>query len=255
MTGHASAARPPHPARAALKTTFLFGLFLLLPVRNGAAQSINGTTGLVTIPTAELLDDGVVVFGANYVDKEYNVRSRDDNQHRYFITLGYLPFLEVSLRLTRNYMMRLDNHPMQWPGDRGASVRLRVLREKGIRPSLVLGAHDFLSAFGGTRDETVWFNALYIAGTRKIKPDRFPVTFGMHMGYGTDWMKAKHHEFTGFFGGVSAEYGGFSTFMLEYDGEKMNGGMQFVLFRHFQMMMALLNMDSFSGGASFIFTI
>jgi hypothetical protein len=234
---------------------WIFPLFMLLilPRQNSMTQSLNGTTGLVAIPTAGMMNDGQMMFGMNYTDKEYNVRLRSYNQHRYYITMGYLPFLEVSLRLTRNYAIKLDNPPVQWPGDRGASVRLRFLKEKKYSPSLVLGAHDFFSAFGVT--EAVWFNALYLVGSKNLQLERLPITFGLNLGYGTDRMKAQHHEFIGLFGGLSMKYRDFATIMLEYDTEKINGGMRLVFFRHVQILLALLNMNSFSGGASYVFTL
>lgn len=242
-----------HGWNPVIRQALLFLLMLVSP-QFARSQSLNGTTGLVTVPTAGILSDGQVRFGANYVDKEYNVRTHEHNQHRYFITLGYLPGLEVSLRLTRNHMVRLEHsQEQQWPGDRGASVRLRVSGEKGYRPSLVLGAHDFLSAFGGS--EAVWFNALYLAASKNIQYGEGPVAFGFNLGYGTDWMKATHHEFVGVFGGLSMEYGDIATLLLEYDTKKVNGGMRFEFFRHVQILLALLNMDSFSAGASVSFSL
>jgi hypothetical protein len=216
--------------------------------RTVTAQSLNGTTGLIAIPTAEILRDGQIQFGANYVDKEYNVRSSQNNQHRYFATLGYLPFLEVSLRWTRNYRIRFEKPPQEWPGDRGASVRVKFLSEKGRRPSLVLGAHDFFTAFG--EQEAVWFNSFYLVGTKNIQCGGLPAHIGVHMGYGTDWLKAKHHDFVGLFGGVSMKYKCFPMFMLEYDAEKVNGGIRII-----QVSAAFLNMNSFSCGASGSWTL
>jgi hypothetical protein len=241
--------------RRALTLGLLAAGLTALPIRTGSAQSINGTTGLVTVPTGGLLNDGEVLIGANVLDREYNVRSGAHDQHRYFVTMGFLPFLEVSVRLTRNAMMRLDDHAMEWPGDRGASARLRLFREQGIRPAVVVGVHDFMTAFSATKDETVWFNALYVAGSKTFKPDRLPVSFGLHAGYGSDRMKAKHHEFAGLFGGVSADVGRHATVMLEYDAEKVNGGVRLVLLRRVRILLALLNMDSFAGGVGFAFNL
>jgi hypothetical protein len=241
------------PVRRTGKMLFASCLFILLSFENGGTQSLNGTTGLIAIPTAEILNDGEVMIGGNWVDKDYNVRMPTHDQHRYFIAMGYLPFLEVSLRLTRNYRLRLSDYSIEWPGDRGASIRLRLLNEKKNRPSVVLGAHDFYSAFGETK--TVWFNALYLVGTKKFQTARIPIQFGLSLGVGTDWMKAKHHELTGVFGGCSMDYRGRAMLMLEHDSEKVNGGMQLVFFRRIRLLFALLHLDSFAGGASYSFAL
>lgn len=241
------------PRILAVAGCILAVLMLATPERAGT-QSLNGTTGLITIPTAEMLNDGQIRFGANYTDRKYNPRSPEHNQHRYFVTMEYLPFLEVSLRLTRNRGMRLENpEGQEWPGDRGASARLRILREKGVRPALVLGAHDFLSAFGGS--EAVWFNALYLAGSKNLRCGEGPITLGLTLGYGTDRMKANHHEFAGLFGGLSMEYKDRSALLLEYDAEKINGGVRVELFRHVRIMLAFLHMESPCGGASYAFSL
>jgi hypothetical protein len=226
---------------------------MVLANEDGVTQSLNGTTGLIAVPTAEILNDRQITFGWNYVDKKYNIRVPKNNQYRYFVTLGYLPFLEVSFRYTRNHALRLTDYSTEWPGDRGACLRVRFLKEKKNSPSLVLGIHDFLSSIAESK--TIWFNSLYLVGTKNIKPENLPVEFGLNLGYGTDWIKAKHHEFFGLFGGISMKYKDFMTFMLEYDTEKINGGMRFVFFRHIQVLVALLNMNSFCGGMSYSFTL
>jgi hypothetical protein len=235
--------------------TGLLLLGILAGVRGSdcVAQSLTGTSGLVTIPSAELPKDGEVIFGLNAGNKKYNVRNPGKFHHySYYATIGYLPFLEVSLRLTRhtNFSWSFGDEGL---GDRMASVRLRVMKEKKYTPSLVLGVHDVFSAFEKTK--VVYFNALYIVGSKTIKPMNSPFRFGLHMGYGTDRMKAKHHEFVGLFGGLSIGYKDFLSFMVEQDTEKFNGGVRLDLFRHVQILAALLNFDSFSGGVSFRFAL
>ncbi len=226
-------------------------LLFLSAWTEGAAQSLNGTTGLITVPTAVLAGDGEVLLGMSIGNKKYNVRNPRFHEHSYFITMGYLPFLEVSLRLHRHYRFsRTDSDATgQGIGDRMACVRLRLLKENGYVPSIVLGAHDFYSAFNQS-DEVVFNNALYLAASKNIRLPDFPVRFGLHAGYGSDMMEAKHHEFVGFFGGISMEAGSWMTLMTEYDTEKFNGGVAFHFLRHIQVLAALKNFDTFAGSLS-----
>jgi hypothetical protein len=227
-----------------------FTLFLLLlPLHNCVAQSLTGSTGLVTIPTADMSKDGEMSFGVSFVNKKYNVRLPDQyHQYAYFVTMGYLPFLEVSLRITQHF-----NYPgKEALGDRMPSVRLRCIQEKENIPSVVLGAHDFLGVLSGT--DAIHFNALYLVCSKHFQLNRFP-NMSAHIGYGTDWIKAKHREFVGLFGGLSISVHESIACMLEYDDKKMNGGLQVILFNHVQMTCAFLNFDSLSGNLCYRFIL
>jgi hypothetical protein len=237
-------------------------LLLFLSTRmQGMAQSLTGTTGLITVPTAGLAKDGEVLSGVSIGNRKYNVQKPKFHDYSYFITIGFLPFLEVSLLLHRNYhfvwtdeLTEMTGLTSQGIGDRMASVRLRLIGEKKYLPSMVLGAHDFFSAFGKSTEVT-FHNALYVAFSKKLRPPGFPVRFGLHAGYGTDWMKANHHDFVGIFGGVSVEAGSWMTLMAEYDTEKFNGGAAFHFFRHIQVLLALKNFNTFAGSLGYSFRL
>ena len=154
------------------------------------AQSLSGSTGLVTIPTADMPQDGEISFGASLRNKKNNVRYPDKyHQIAFYISLGYLPFLEVSVRITRQL-----NYPgKQALGDRMPSIRLRFVKEKEYLPSLVLGAHDFMWAFGGT--DAIHYNAFYAVAAKHFNFSDRGIDLGTHIGYGLKLMKAAHYEF------------------------------------------------------------
>jgi hypothetical protein len=234
----------------------ILGLLLFFSTwMQGMAQSLTGTTGLISVPTANLAKDGEVLLGASVGNRKYNVRYSKFHEYAYFVTIGYLPCLEVSLRLQRNYQyVRSDGITTQGIGDRMASVRLRILKEKKYLPSVVLGTHDFLSAFGKST-QVVFNNALYAVVSKNLRPPCSPVRFGLHAGYGTDWMTARHHDLVGFFGGISLEAGNWMTVMTEYDTEKFNIGAAFHFFGHVQVLLALKNFDTFAGSLSYSFRL
>ena len=214
---------------------------------NLTAQPLSGITGLITIPTAKMSTDGKISFSVNFTDRKYNVRLPDKyHQYSYFFTLGYLPFAEVSLRLTHHYKYPKE----QALGDRSPSVKIRLLKENKYHPAIALGIQDFLG-------ECRHFNALYAVASKtlalKIKSFSFQTEF--HLGYGTDKIDARHHQFAGIFGGLSVEFFDIISLMAEYDSEKFNGGIGFDLFNHIQVLFALLHFDSFSCGASFSLTL
>jgi hypothetical protein len=215
-----------------------------------SAQSLTGTSGLVTVPTAEMLGDGEVSFGATFFNKRYFAFS--NNQYHglaYYATLGYLPFLEISLRLTR-----CINYPEpQAIGDRMPSVRVRVYKEDEYIPSVVLGIHDFAAVFGG--EEAINFNACYVVASKNIETNSGIGKIGFHLGYGTDWIAAFNHQFVGLFGGVSVSPKPFIVFMLEHDAEKFNIGSRATLFEHLNLILGLMHLDAISAGLSYNFRL
>jgi hypothetical protein len=77
-------------------------LFIRQPER-GFSQSMTGTTGLLTIPTAEMLRDSELIVGTSLIHRKHIVLGQNDAEYHgmaNFVTLGFLPFIEVSARLT-----------------------------------------------------------------------------------------------------------------------------------------------------------
>ena len=214
--------------------------------RPGAAQSLTGTTGLVTIPTAEMPEDAGVSFGVSFFSKKFQQYGRGQyDLIPYFANIGYLPFLEVGLRATR----RRDLGRGEGLGDRMVSVRLRLLSERNMVPALVLGVHDFLTGSEGYT--TTHFNALYLVASRHLRVAPLASDVGLHLGYGTDWMKARHYQFVGLFGGVSVSPTSYLTLMLEYDSERFSGGLRMTVLDHVALLAAWQGFDVFSGGVSY----
>ena len=225
---------------------FFATLLLIFPSQHSIAQSLTGPSGLVTIPTAEIQQDGKIAFGLNWLNKRYLVF--EDNVRQYhgiapFMTLGYLPFLEISLRLTRSL-----NYPEpEALGDRVVNLRFRLLPENRSFPSVVIGAHD---AIGESQN----FHAFYLSASKN-----FHLTprskIGFHLGYGSDYFDADRRQFVGIFGGISLSPHPFVRLMLEYDTEKFNFGTRLSLFDRVELLIALLNVETFSGGVSYRFQL
>ena len=236
---------------AGAKTCVIWaGLLTCHAWNDGISQSLLGTTGLVMVPTAELIRDGEVYFGTAAGNKKYNRWMPGKYHHfSYYATIGFLPFLEVSLRLIRNF----DYPRGVGLGDRTTAVRLRAIKEKKYAPSIVLGFHDCLSAFEDP--SVIYQNALYIVGSKNIRLGKGPSRIGMHLGYGTDRMKARRHQFVGLFGGVSVEVNPMITLMIEHDSERFNGGAALHFLKHVHLQVALMHFDSFAAGLTYAFSL
>lgn len=231
------------------RTSFYFLLFTFTLSR---AQTLEGTTGLFLIPTAEMQNDKQVTIGTNYVHKSLiSFGGYKLDAFTPFISINFLPFVEISGKITR--VKRLINDK-QGIGDRTISVRIRLLNENNSIPSITIGLQDLAGIYGGP--EAVRNNALYIVLSKHILlKNNNNLDFGLHAGYGLDRIKAQHHNFVGLFGGVSLKLFHTLEIMGEYDGKYSNTGIRVHLFDRFSILGGLLQLKHFSGGAAFSFVL
>ena len=214
----------------------------ILLAGTASAQSLAGTTGLLTIPTAEMPVDGTLSVGVNVIDQRYHGYTLPGYaEHRgivQFATVGFLPFAEVGVRLTR-----VAGVAGQGIGDRMATVRVRAFAESTHRPALVLGAQDI----GGTRR----FHAFYVVAS-KTRHFARSAALGLHLGYGGDPIGSGRHPsvLNGVFGGVSVSPATPLTLMGDYDTHHVNVGARLRLWR-FSVLGAAQNLDGLSGGVSY----
>ncbi|MBD3182434.1 hypothetical protein GF312_09095 [Candidatus Poribacteria bacterium] len=225
--------------------TFL-SIILLVFISNAKAQTLYGTTGLITVPTADIPRDKQILTGLNWIDKKYTQGSDKDN-HNYligYVVVGYLPFLEIDARLTR----WTTTKPVRRLGLGGRTVnfRLRLFTEGEYFPSVLVGVHDPL---GDAR----YFNAAYLVLSKNMNFLNIPASASL--GYSVDWINADYYDFLGGFGGISISPKSYITVMCEYDSKKINSGIRISLFKKLDFLLTLLNMDTFSGGISYNFKL
>lgn len=216
---------------------YLFVTGLLIPV-SARAQSLTGNTGLATIPTARLQEDGTISCGFSYFDKkhqQYFEGTKDFGGA--FVNLTFLPFLEVVMRVNRpipyHSTYTVDRFPM---------LKIRLLNEKRNLPAVAVGISDFASTSSWG---TVHFNATYLVVSKKL------ADFDFHLGYAPVIMKALYYQLDGVFGGVAfAPHRSVSLF-AEYDTRYVNAGMQYFFLKHFSINLTTLNFDSYAAGVNF----
>ena len=229
------------PVWRALSTAIALALAAhCLPGPAAARISLNGTSGLLMTPTADLVHDTNLVAGVSFIDKKWAVEMREEHDNvAYFATLGFLPRLEVSMRLTvmSGAPFSADN-PDRSIKDRMLSVKALVLREDGNLPSLAVGGEDLT----GTKR----FNTLFAVMGKRL--DLGPGgEIGLHLGAGADWMDAKNHPLAGVFGGVTRRLWEGGEFLAEYDTEKVNVGLGVEPLPYVRVLVSALNVESFAG--------
>lgn len=223
-------------------------IVFLLNIKPDFAQTVMGYSGLLTIPTAEILNDRKIAFTIGHLPGSHAVlRSPEFGDYFYFVSIGYLPFLETSLGFVRSEHIR-----NKWGiGDRVAGFRFRIAKEKARHPAVALGFHD---PFGIVGEEWAQhFCATYIVFSKNMFYHQKKI--GLHLGYGTDWIKAVQHQFVGLFGGVSIIVGNFGRIVFEYDTKKVNFGIQLQFLKHLRISIAILNFDSLTGGINYHFLL
>ncbi len=204
-----------------------FALAAVLAVPPALGQSVTGTAGLLTIPTARMHPDGTLVVGTGFVDRAFSTYT--DGRFDYaplYASITFLPSVELGFRFSR----ALDSGP-QALGDRMFLVRVRLLEERGARPAVAVGAHDFLRS---SESQTNFFNALYAVASKRFAPGgavgQVVPAVDLHLGWGTDVVEASGYQFVGPFGGAALTFfegdGLFRRLdvLAEYDGRTVSVG-------------------------------
>ena len=234
---------------------------LVLEAPLSHAQSLTGVPGLVTIPTAEMAEDGTFTAGYHFLNHPYRTFYPDDpfggmakyHAHAPYASLVFLPFLELNLRLTRSATNDLRE---DYLGDRFVGVRVQALRETSMWPAVVVGAHDFV---GRSRR----FAATYVAVSKTMHP---PVVdhVSLHLGYGPRLLGSesnesdsftKRYQFDGLFGGVAVAPVPGLRLMVEYDSHQLSGGVDAVLWKGLRILVGIVGFEALSGGVGYTLTL
>ena len=200
-----------------MKYKYAFAVFALFACMLLHSQSITGTQGQFFIPTAEMHSDRTLVLGAGYIPKGYFQRyNRSVNPGMpTFVTVTFLPFVEIMFRYTHELNMRVNPETKYYP-DRMFAGRIRLLKESKYIPAIVVGANDFTKALGLSTAPTN-YSSTYVVGTKSFKYLEYQ--FATSLGYGLDVLELDRYDFLGIFGGVEIRHNQLanSSLSLEYD--------------------------------------
>lgn len=206
--------------------------------------SLRGMSGLVVIPTADVMPTDAVRFGVSWVDKKvaHNTKDQSDNYH-FFFTAGFLPRVEVSFRVTHApdglFKKELSTEPGTF--DRGGSGRLLILTEGRKRPAVAVGIDDAR----GTRR----FHSLYVVASKWFTNPGDLVEAQLAGGYGSDALKTEHDRvLDGVFGGGQIVYRQLVAVALDFDSETWNTIIRAHAFGHLTAQVALLDFTGPAGG-------
>lgn len=142
-----------------------------------------GGTGLMEIPTARVLEDGVIRFGY----------AQADPYRWYVVGMGVLPCLEVTGRFTEITNMPSGLGPDYGSNkDKALDLKCQILPESRRSPAIAIGLQDFVG--------TKLMEAQYVAVSRQIFPMDFTLGIGRkRLGGGP---QSPVSDKIGFFGGI-----------------------------------------------------
>lgn len=202
------------------------------------AQTLNGSTGLLNIPSADMQADGTFIMGINYLPA-INQPLWNYNTANYYFDLTFLPFLEVTYKCTLIKTLSTGRYTQQ---DRSISLRIQLIKEKKYLPAVVVGVHDIYTH----TNRNQYFGASYIVATKHFELNHN--VLGITSGYGAKLLR--NNEFVGLFAGLSFTPSFFKpvTLMGEYDREGTNLGGSLLLYKHLYIFSMAQRMKYLSGG-------
>ena len=68
------------------------------------------------------------------------------------------------------------------------------------------------------------------------------------LGYGSTALTAREHVLDGVFGGIEVKFWHRASLIVDLDTEKVNSGIRLTIFDRVSLHMALLNLETISGG-------
>lgn len=189
--------------------TFLVFLLVLFFVPSGFAEdgfynamSLQGFTGLLNVPNAEVTDEGKVVL--LYSDQEENTRRRQlSREDSYIFSLGLLPYFELGGRLT-------DGPPIMRDLSANFKIKVPFIPQESFLPQLAFGMQD---VGGGAKH----LQTKYAVASREWWRLRFSLGYGS----GPDRMD-------GVFGGLEVKACDWLYLLGENDTEETNVGIRIV---------------------------
>lgn len=191
------------------------------------SQTIGGITGLLNTPSAQMQEDGTFMMGFNYLPNIVTPEPFNYNTGSYYFNITFLPFLEVSYKMTL-----FSNDGKYNRQDRSIGLRGRLIKERHIIPSVVVGANDIHTHVEGSQNQ--YFGSMYVVATKGFSWNKNKL--GLTMGY--SFAPFRHNNYVGLLGGLSYSPYFFNqlNLMTEYDSNHINIGSSLLVLKHLHLL-------------------
>ena len=219
-----------------------------------SGQSVTGTSGLIHIPSARMLEDGQLVIGAAFIPKPYFQRyeRRLNPGLNTYVTYALFPFMEVMFRYTHELNVPVTMETEYFP-DRMLGFRARLLSEKKYLPAIVLGLQDASAIIGDTCLICSNYSATYFVGSKNIKTEFGD--FDISLGYAFNFLELKSKDYKGIFGGISfsPNFYNNASILFEHNSKGINTGISMIFLSRFNLMFGLWNLDKPTFSFNYLF--
>ena len=209
-----------------MKLQVLTILIILLADYSVYSQTIGGITGLLNTPSAQMQEDGTFMMGVNYLPDIITPEPFNYDTGNYYFNITFLPFLEVSYKMTL-----FSNGGKYNQQDRSIALRGRLIKERHFIPSVVVGANDIHTSSSGRGNQ--YFGSMYLVATKGLiwNKNKLDLT----MGYSC--ASFRHNNYVGLFGGLSYSPCFFNqlNLMAEYDSNHINIGSSLLVLKHLHL--------------------
>ena len=225
-----------------------------------SGQSVTGTSGLIHIPSARMLEDGQLVLGAAYIPNGIYHRTYGPDKFKVginpglntYVSYGLLPFFEIMFRYSHELNLPVTPETEYFP-DRMFSARLRVLNETKNLPSIVFGVHD-LSQYISLASLNPNFFTNYIVSS-KLFSISDNLNIEIDFGYAFDISKYTSIAYRGFFGGIKIKHNSFNKLSLsaEHNSKKFIFGAKLKLLNNLEIMGGIWDFDKPTFAFNYLF--
>ena len=236
-----------------LKQYFVFVLVSFIALASSMkmqAQSVMGMNGLFYVPTAENVEGGKFMVGANYLPKEAlpPYFTQTYNSANYFVDINIFSFLEVCYRMT---MIKGENGKLNQQ-DRSYTIKIRPISEGKYRPGLAIGITDPFND-GGVNSYESYYGVLtkgFNLGNNVLS-----LSIGSYLNKKRDDLRKK--DFGNVFYGLSFKPAFCKDIKLigEYDSKVYNAGVEVTLLKHFNINAFLYDMKHLSAGIRYEYVL
>lgn len=219
------------------------------------AQEYSGITGLIHVPTAEMAPEGEARVGVFFLNQEFLPDRMSYLGQKYHTTNHFLaitPFPWIELAYVCTLEKGMDNHGDVGYNmkDRYFAVKLRPLKEGKWWPAIAVGAQDPGRTIGDSDGNEAFFQNFYVAASKHFAWKRHEL--GVHLAY-RYYRSDFNAKWRGIAGGITyrPSFAKDLRAIVEYTGNDVNIGVDYLLWRYFFLQASLQNGKYFTGGLCF----